>query len=750
MSRAISRDSFDPLKNYLGVHLQQGRVLLDADWNEAQDIALEAMRRVVRDAIGDGSPNGAFAIHPILPLPSSTGAASDGCPPMCLAVRGYPLFYFMNHPGKEAETFEAFEPGSPAGFSLTTPDGTPASGHLRVVEGAHAYSGRHSLRLSGHSGTVRMLRPLDGTEDFIPLSNWDILTYRFRVNTPRPGTLRFVLRDAEGRETRWRNTNTAIAADVWLPGFAAPLDVTSFRILTTHLPAAIVGSPYSAFLVALDGLSSSSELTWEITGLPAGISHGGPSADTRFRELFNSSGGFPETPGTSIVTVSVTSADGRPVSRTFDFVVLPSDFRGDVPARATEPHLTRGVEASEKGPADLSQIVEWGFEVYQDPSAPLVWEFDDIRLGSTALQQTIAASDHFAIRSSRLPSLVSQRIIEHVLAKEEPDFVAALHEFDPLLQSGDTSLTAAGRMYVAGLPCVLFRDQLYPNLRDPRDLDLTAPPENTEREDTAYLDVWTDTVTYVEDPELREIALGGPDTTTREVVRHVVRVAEGKPMPPLGNGLGTGRLTTEGKYTGRTNRLYRVEIDEPGGVGTAGFRWSDDNAATIQRVIESVPRGSQFVLVEDGSVLRPRDAIVIKTLFESEAHQIVAVAGNLVTLQGVTSTDIDIDDRPRIERWNQLSVRIPSDPADPSFSPPIPLNDGIQVRFGGGIFARGDYWVFEARCLAGGEQTAGAEGVLRILEFARPHGVVHHFAPLATLVRKGNTLVAIHDPRPER
>ena len=33
MTRAISRDSFDELKQYIGVHLQQGRVILDSDWN---------------------------------------------------------------------------------------------------------------------------------------------------------------------------------------------------------------------------------------------------------------------------------------------------------------------------------------------------------------------------------------------------------------------------------------------------------------------------------------------------------------------------------------------------------------------------------------------------------------------------------------------------------------------------------------------------------------------------------------------
>ncbi len=34
----ISRDSFRPEQGYTSVRLQQGRVHLDADWNEQQDI----------------------------------------------------------------------------------------------------------------------------------------------------------------------------------------------------------------------------------------------------------------------------------------------------------------------------------------------------------------------------------------------------------------------------------------------------------------------------------------------------------------------------------------------------------------------------------------------------------------------------------------------------------------------------------------------------------------------------------------
>ena len=69
MVRAVSRESFDELKNYLGVYQQQGRVILDADWNESQDIAVSYVRRLGREALGEGSPNRGFAIDPVFPPP---------------------------------------------------------------------------------------------------------------------------------------------------------------------------------------------------------------------------------------------------------------------------------------------------------------------------------------------------------------------------------------------------------------------------------------------------------------------------------------------------------------------------------------------------------------------------------------------------------------------------------------------------------------------------------------------------------
>ena len=57
MSGDFSRRTFDPAKLYTGVLMQQGRVQLDADWNEQVAIGLHQLRALARDLIGtDGGP----------------------------------------------------------------------------------------------------------------------------------------------------------------------------------------------------------------------------------------------------------------------------------------------------------------------------------------------------------------------------------------------------------------------------------------------------------------------------------------------------------------------------------------------------------------------------------------------------------------------------------------------------------------------------------------------------------------------
>ena len=52
MSGDYTRFSFDPLKRYSGVLMQQGRVQLDSDWNEEIDILRRRLRTTALDTFG--------------------------------------------------------------------------------------------------------------------------------------------------------------------------------------------------------------------------------------------------------------------------------------------------------------------------------------------------------------------------------------------------------------------------------------------------------------------------------------------------------------------------------------------------------------------------------------------------------------------------------------------------------------------------------------------------------------------------
>src|SRR5581483_797290 len=58
-----ARVSYDPKQQYRSVVMQQGRVTLEADWNEAQEITLEEIRREALDFVGPaGTPNDGYRV----------------------------------------------------------------------------------------------------------------------------------------------------------------------------------------------------------------------------------------------------------------------------------------------------------------------------------------------------------------------------------------------------------------------------------------------------------------------------------------------------------------------------------------------------------------------------------------------------------------------------------------------------------------------------------------------------------------
>src|SRR5262245_53375726 len=70
MKADFTRDTFDATNHYLRVLMQQGRVQLDADWNEQASILLHYLQRLAEDLIGPHCVSGnGFKIAPRAGVP---------------------------------------------------------------------------------------------------------------------------------------------------------------------------------------------------------------------------------------------------------------------------------------------------------------------------------------------------------------------------------------------------------------------------------------------------------------------------------------------------------------------------------------------------------------------------------------------------------------------------------------------------------------------------------------------------------
>lgn len=96
MKSQISRDSFQPGQHYSGVYLQQGRMILDADWNELTDIQKASLVAALRDAIsgtlvtGGGIPGGAPRVGGLAIVAVPDASTNIRIQPGTLYVDGVP------------------------------------------------------------------------------------------------------------------------------------------------------------------------------------------------------------------------------------------------------------------------------------------------------------------------------------------------------------------------------------------------------------------------------------------------------------------------------------------------------------------------------------------------------------------------------------------------------------------------------------------------------------------------------------
>ena len=75
MASDRARVSYDPNRKWRGVIAQQGRVTVEADWNEAAMIGEERDRQVALDVIGPvGTPDRGYAVTAARPRGERSGS----------------------------------------------------------------------------------------------------------------------------------------------------------------------------------------------------------------------------------------------------------------------------------------------------------------------------------------------------------------------------------------------------------------------------------------------------------------------------------------------------------------------------------------------------------------------------------------------------------------------------------------------------------------------------------------------------
>jgi len=303
-------------------------------------------------------------------------------------------------------------------------------------------------------------------------------------------------------------------------------------------------------------------------------------------------------------------------------------------------------------------------------------------------------------------------------------------------------------------------------------LDAAIPEDGSY---LVYLDVWPRHVSAIEDPAIREIALGGPDTATRmqtvwQVKLHEVNdnldcshfppgwrhpddsytgklAARTSPAPPAQEPC---QLPPGSGYQGLENQLYRIEIHQSGGVNEATFKWSRDNGSVVTGVI---PAGGQVIEVQD---LGRSENLGFAPGQWIELHgdrlELLGEPGSLLLIDGIKPAEkqitfqsgvslpdpAELGPHPRIRRWDQgkdapaAGITITADW--------IPLENGLEVRFSGDTFRSGDYWLVPART-ATRETQGHIEWPFDDLTGAplaqSPLGIQHAYCPLA-LVKSAN------------
>lgn len=361
-------------------------------------------------------------------------------------------------------------------------------------------------------------------------------------------------------------------------------------------------------------------------------------------------------------------------------------------------------------------------------------------------------------------------------------------EQQPLVDAlaGGDFLIGKGRYYVDGIMC---ENDNYVAFTTQPDLPGVTPVAQAGIY-VAYIDVWQRHITAIEDPPIREVALGGPDTATRTKTVWQIKLSEnlaGNTPPPVCSddlkpwqtppgGKLFARATPGGKsddpcvvapgagYRRLENQLYRVEVHK--GTNDAGgptYKWSRDN-------------GSVAVAVEEFNFAGDAKKLKVKSLGRDhalglrvgdwvevldDATDLLEQMGTLAQIEEVDTEQkaltlsiavpnvYDLKRHPKVRRWDSDGEAAVAD-AQADF---VELEDGVEIKFETGFFKTGDYWLIPARTVPGkfGDVEWPRDSLSNPLA-QLPEGIKHHYCKIAIITFQdgadGIEITAVEDCRP--
>lgn len=335
---------------------------------------------------------------------------------------------------------------------------------------------------------------------------------------------------------------------------------------------------------------------------------------------------------------------------------------------------------------------------------------------------------------------------------------------DPV--TADQMVVSRGRYYVQGL--LVENDTSLPLADQIKDT-------YTDGRYIAYLDVWERLISAVEEPALREVALGGPDTSVRVKTEWRVRLMatdggrrcvdlpgswspDPRTLPtlsvettPFDPGSDPCDVPVSGGYTGLENQHYRVEIQAVG--ADPRFKWSRDNASLAARLelvdvtanvlmlstlgrdpARSLDNAPWLEILSEADVLAGRAGLLISK-FEKIADDRIVVKDPAISGAQLTELDTTLKNGGIVvvRAWDGVEAAVPGTA--------ISLENGLSLRFQRVDFRVGDYWQFSARNI-GNQVLAWPKGL-----FLPPHGERHRYAILALLDRSGSNWSRFSDCR---